>query len=804
MVPSGKGRTVVFDAEANGLLDHTNLRMWCIVAEDYDTAALFLFHDYPQMDNMLFEVDGVNKMLKPRDGTLEEGIHFLNNAKSLICHNMLGYDNRLIKKFYPWFNERFTWPEIRDTMLESQVQFYDRSPVKGFRGVHGLAPWGKRLNIEKPEIKDFTVITPLLLHRCLEDVRINTAVAREMEEERILLMDKCGLDFEEALKTEQEYRHYSSVQEKNGALVDKPHMEWCCTDLDVLIEENRKVIEPQLPPSVDVLSTKTTVNEVQQAMGFAPSDCKPIEYTWKEIKGKMDRHPIREMYKPVTKWTKANNIRYYAGCADGLVVTKYRFTKMKDAKAHMIEAGYVKSRVKLTYPSKIEHGSSLNAHTTTYFEDTENFEIVGPFTRVEITPSTMSQHEKVKLLLVGLGWQPDEWTFKKDASGSFERPKAPGVVNWPDHKVNGYQLSISYKAGGLLPVTPKLTEKSYDTLPEGVGQTVARFNTYNHRRKFIQNPHKGDKGLLNNIRPDGRITAGIMTFGTSAGRASQSLWVNAPSVQALYGENIRKIVIASPDHTLVGVDMPSAHPRILADDMFTGNQLFQDSVDGIEAYEDDDGNDVYVGKDFHTVNSVLFRLNKQEDVDKARETQDHELIGFLAKGRKIGKGGSYCKLYGGGDNKLATTIGIPVALGKEIGDAFIEGLGLDKVLKEAEEVWDSRKRRNGSYISVLGGYHIWSNSKHKIINYKALGSEAVIQKHAVIWINREIIKRGWQDRVLQIINMHDELLFDCPDELLTEFKPLAARMYDEAAKGLGLTLNWMSHALTGQNYAVCH
>ena len=37
------------------------------------------------------------------------------------------------------------------------------------------------------------------LHRCLEDVKINTAVARKLELERQKLIDNCGLDFTEAL-----------------------------------------------------------------------------------------------------------------------------------------------------------------------------------------------------------------------------------------------------------------------------------------------------------------------------------------------------------------------------------------------------------------------------------------------------------------------------------------------------------------------------------------------------------------------------------------------------------------------------
>jgi DNA polymerase I-like protein with 3'-5' exonuclease and polymerase domains len=288
-----------------------------------------------------------------------------------------------------------------------------------------------------------------------------------------------------------------------------------------------------------------------------------------------------------------------------------------------------------------------------------------------------------------------------------------------------------------------------------------------------------------------------MTFGTTAGRAAQYGWVNAPSVQALYGENIRKIIIAPEGSKLIGIDMPSAHPRLLAD--FTQNEMFIAAVDGKE--EDEDGN--YVGEDFHTVNSVLFRLNTNEDVVYCRESQAHDdRRSGVDAGRKKGKGGSYCTLYGGSDKKLALTLGIAEKLGAELKKSFLSGLGLDLLLEEVSSTWKKQKRDKGSYISVLGGYHAWSNSKHKIINFKALGSEAVVQKRAVILLCRKFRDMNLKSKL--ILNIHDEVLLEVPDEEVEIVKPIAARMYVEAALELGLTLDWISTAKVGIDYAKCH
>jgi DNA polymerase I-like protein with 3'-5' exonuclease and polymerase domains len=242
--------------------------------------------------------------------------------------------------------------------------------------------------------------------------------------------------------------------------------------------------------------------------------------------------------------------------------------------------------------------------------------------------------------------------------------------------------------------------------------------------------------------------------------------------------------------------MPSAHPRLLAD--FTQNQMFIDSVDGKE--EEEDG--TYVGEDFHTVNSILFELNSKEDVQRAIETQDKDLIFQLSLGRGKGKGGSYCTLYGGSDKKLALTIGIEQEKGARLKEQFLSGLGLSELLKEILATWDDMKYGRGSYIAVLGGYIIWCSSKHKIINYKALGSEAVVQKVAVVLLCRKMSDLGLKTKL--ILNIHDEVLLEAPDDEVDTMKKLGSQMYVEAAKVLGLKLDWTSVAKVGMSYDACH
>ena len=146
--------------------------------------------------------------------------------------------------------------------------------------------------------------------------------------------------------------------------------------------------------------------------------------------------------------------------------------------------------------------------------------------------------------------------------------------------------------------------------------------------------------------------------------------------------------------------------------------------------------------------------------------------------------------------------GITPEKGATLKQQYLSTLGLDKLLQEVEDTWDYMKHGRGSYITVLGGYIVWCGSKHKIINYKALGSEAVVQKVAVVLLCRKIRDLGLKSKL--ILNVHDECLFEVPDEELEVAKPLISNMYKEAAKELGLTLDWTSVAKVGDNYAAVH
>lgn len=181
---------IVFDIEANGLEDVSKIH--CIVAKDINNSSpdLYLRRFYNYHTNL---ADYDFPLFKVKD--------FFDNQKVLIGHNIIGYDNDLLERF---FNIDLSDKIIVDTLIMSQTLNPDRklpakcppsvyNPVTGQNdkiGPHSLAAWGYRVGRYKPEHYDWENFSPKMLVRCTEDVEIQTLVFFE-------LLKEAGMTFKE-------------------------------------------------------------------------------------------------------------------------------------------------------------------------------------------------------------------------------------------------------------------------------------------------------------------------------------------------------------------------------------------------------------------------------------------------------------------------------------------------------------------------------------------------------------------------------------------------------------------------------
>lgn len=166
--------TIVFDTEANGLLD-TVTTAHCICIIELET--------------------GLEVIYGPDQIAL--GLLHLGRATTLIGHNILRYDLPMLKQVYGW--EPSAGTVLRDTKVIARLKHPNvmetdgklitagrMPPGKDYRGKHTIAAWGYRVGVKKEfeDITDWSVYTPDMGVRCLSDVRVNVALWKHLKADK--------------------------------------------------------------------------------------------------------------------------------------------------------------------------------------------------------------------------------------------------------------------------------------------------------------------------------------------------------------------------------------------------------------------------------------------------------------------------------------------------------------------------------------------------------------------------------------------------------------------------------------------
>ena len=165
---------IVFDIEADGLHPEN---VWCIVAKE--------------LDGKIHTFDNTQ---------IHEGIKFLQEADTLIGHNIIGYDIPVLEKLY---DVKFNC-NVEDTLVMSRLF----NPVR--ENGHALKAWGWRVGMLKQEQpEDFDSYTPEMLEYCIQDVKLNEAVYK-------FLIKEGTLFSQDSINLEHQVAYIIKDQERNG------------------------------------------------------------------------------------------------------------------------------------------------------------------------------------------------------------------------------------------------------------------------------------------------------------------------------------------------------------------------------------------------------------------------------------------------------------------------------------------------------------------------------------------------------------------------------------------------------------
>ena len=255
--------------------------------------------------------------------------------------------------------------------------------------------------------------------------------------------------------------------------------------------------------------------------------------------------------------------------------------------------------------------------------------------------------------------------------------------------------------------------------------------------------------MLKKIGPDGRIHTTLNQNVTATGRISstepnlQNIPVRTPQ-----GREIRKAFVASDGSVLVGADYSQIELRVLAH--MSGDETLRNAF--------------ISGEDIHTrTASEVFGVPRSEVTKEMRSAAKAVNFGIV---------------YGISAFGLANQLGIPQYRAKEYIDRYLDRcIGVRDYMKKSVE----EGRKNGCAVTLTGrrrdlpelknaNYNTRSFGERVAMNMPVQGSAADIIKLAMLRVHDALLKGGFKAKL--VLQIHDELLIDCPNEEKESVKKL--------------------------------
>lgn len=267
------------------------------------------------------------------------------------------------------------------------------------------------------------------------------------------------------------------------------------------------------------------------------------------------------------------------------------------------------------------------------------------------------------------------------------------------------------------------------------------------------------EGLLGMVKEDGKIHTIYLQALTRTGRLS-SIEPNLQNIpiRAEYGRLIRKAFVPSPDSVIVSGDYSQIELRILAH-MANVPAL-------IEAFKE--------GMDIHTKTAMdIFHAPKEA---------------ITPNMRRIAKAVNFGIVYGISGYGLSENLGIGVGEAKEFIDHYLEtypGIQnyMDGVIEQAHKDGYVRTLFNRKRIIpelANKNYMIRNQGERIALNTPIQGTSADIIKKAMVEIHQALKEKNLESKM--ILQVHDELIFDCKNKELEEVKTLIEEVMEHTCE----------------------
>ena len=266
-------------------------------------------------------------------------------------------------------------------------------------------------------------------------------------------------------------------------------------------------------------------------------------------------------------------------------------------------------------------------------------------------------------------------------------------------------------------------------------------------------------GLMKVVGEDGRIRTTFQNLVTATGRLSST----EPNLQNIpvrtdLGAEIRKMFIPKAGYALVDADYSQIELRVLAH--IAGDTVMQ------QAFTD--------GLDIHSVTASQVFGVAVEDVSALQ--------------RRHAKAVNFGIVYGISEFSLAEDIGVSRYEAKDYIDSYLAKYPgvkayMKNVVDEAREKGYTQtlygRRR---YIPELksSNFNIRSGAERIALNTPIQGSAADLIKLAMILVDKALAEHYPQAKL--ILQVHDELIIECPESIAPEVSALVSQQMQQVAK----------------------
>ena len=281
-------------------------------------------------------------------------------------------------------------------------------------------------------------------------------------------------------------------------------------------------------------------------------------------------------------------------------------------------------------------------------------------------------------------------------------------------------------------------------------------------------------GLMKVIEGDGRIRTTFQNLVTATGRLSST----EPNLQNIpvrtdLGAEIRRMFIPKPGCVLVDADYSQIELRVLAH--IAGDEAMQAAFNS--------------GMDIHTATAAqVFGVTPEQVTPQQRRNAKAVNFGIV---------------YGISEYSLAEDIGVSWYEAKDYIDSYLANYrGVREYMKQV--VADARQagftetlygRRR--YIPELkaSNFNVRSGAERIALNTPIQGTAADLIKLAMIRVDQALEKNFPQAKL--ILQVHDELIVECPEEIAPQVAELVSREMEQVAT---LSVPLMAEAKWGKSW----